>query len=119
MSIGSSSLYQSYYVCLTDTPNNTIIEYGKTQGNVNFGDNYLTITDRENPVHARFFTFGNGEDDVAIMDIQVTPRSGLVQECKGGTMQDAAGHFCVRKPCHEACDELGGEAALYRLIFYA
>ncbi|CAB4035939.1 Hypothetical predicted protein, partial [Paramuricea clavata] len=42
------------------------------------------------------------------MDVQVMPRSGLTQECKGGTVLDAAGHFCVRKPCHQACDEVGG-----------
>ena len=108
MSIGSSSLYQPYFVCLTETPESTIIEYGKTQGNNGFGDNYLTTYDRENPIHARFYTFANGEDDVTIMDIQVMPRSGLVQECKGGTLLDAAGHFCVRKPCHEACDDILG-----------
>ena len=108
VSIGSSSLYQSYYACLTESPENTVIEYGKTQGNVNFGDNYLTTIDRTNPINARFYTFGNGEDDVTIMDIQVTTRSSLVQVCKGGSMLDAIGHFCVKKPCHEACDAITG-----------
>ena len=117
VSIASNSLYQSYFVCLTETTNSMIIEYGKTQGNTEFGDNYLTVTDRTNPIHARFYTFGNGEDEVAIMDIQVTARSSLVQECKGGTVQDAAGHFCVGKPCHEACDELGGKTRL-NFLFY-
>ncbi|XP_028399954.1 uncharacterized protein LOC114523277 [Dendronephthya gigantea] len=56
----------------------------------------------------RFYTFGNGEDDVAIVDIKVTPRSGFVQECKGGTELDAEGLLCVKKPCHEACDAIEG-----------
>lgn len=115
MSIGTRNLYQSYYACLTEVPESTVIEYGKTQANSNFGDNYLTIIDRTNPIHARFYTFGNGEHDVAIMDIQVMPRSGLIQECKGGSVLDAAGHFCVRKPCHQACDEIGGN--LYICFF--
>jgi hypothetical protein len=115
VSIGSSNLYQSYYACLTEAPESTVIEYGKTQANTNFGDNYLTIIDRTNPIHARFYTFGNGEHDVAIMDIQVMPRSDLIQECKGGTVLDYAGLFCVRKPCHQACDEIGGN--LYICFF--
>jgi hypothetical protein len=108
VSIGSSNLYQPYYACLTETPTNTIIEYGKTQGNVKFGDNYLTTIDRSNPINARFYTFGNGEDIATIMDIQVRARSGLVQQCKGSTMHDAVGRFCVKKPCHKACDEMTG-----------
>ena len=108
MSIGSSSLYQSYYACLTKTPQNAIIEYGKTQGDANFGHNYLTVNDRSNPINTRFYTFGNGEDDVTITDIKVTTRSSLVQQCKGGTVQDSAGLFCLTKKCHKACDDRTG-----------
>ncbi len=108
VSIGSSNLYQSYYVCLTERPGSTVIEYGKTQGNTGLGDNYLTTIDREDPIYARFYTFGNGEDNVQITDIQVTPRSSLTQECKGAATLEATGRLCVARPCHQACDELEG-----------
>ena len=109
VAIGSSNLYQSYYVCLTERPGSAVIEYGKTQGNTRFGDNYLTTIDSENPIYARFYTFGNGEDDAQIVDIQVTPRSSLAQECMGAATLDAlGGRLCQVKPCHEACDELQG-----------
>ena len=108
VSIGSSNLYQSYYVCLTESTTSTVIEYGKTYGTTEKSYNYLTITDRSDPVKARFYTFGNGEADVQVMDVQVIPRSGITQTCMGATTLDAAGHFCVAKPCHEYCDEVEG-----------
>ena len=113
VAIGSSNLYQSYYACLRETPATTVIEYGKTQANKSIGENYLTTVDGVHPIHARFYTFGNGEHDVEIMDIQVLPRSSLVQECKGGTVLDKSKGMCVRRVCQEpACDQPSGKLAI-------
>ena len=59
MSIGDALLYQSYFVCLYEKPNSTLIEYGKSLGTSDGGDIYLTHLDANDPLPVRFYAFGN------------------------------------------------------------
>ena len=49
--LGDANLLQSYFVCVTESKNTTLIEYGKTLGTAESGDIYLNMLDTsERPV---------------------------------------------------------------------
>lgn len=106
--LGDDLLYQSYFVCVTETTTSTVIEYGKSLGSTDSGDVYLSMIDHEQPIHARFYAFGNGEDAAQIVDSHVISRKLTTAECKGDTFQDKEEPNCVQK-CHEACAPLAGK----------
>ena len=101
-------LYQSYFVCLFEKQEGTLIEYGKTIDTKKSGDVYLVHLDTTDPLKVRFYAFGNTDASVKIWDAHVTPRDRTDAECKGATYKlDLDTNLCVPK-CHEYCDPLGG-----------
>ena len=109
--LGADILYQSYFVCVKESSESTVIEYGKSQGTTEFGDVYLTMIDDDNPNQARFFSFGNGEDSLEVVDAHIISRHLTKANCKGDTGLDKDTNMCVQR-CHIQCDPSQGEELL-------
>ncbi|XP_031555977.1 uncharacterized protein LOC116292765 [Actinia tenebrosa] len=107
VALGDALLYQSYFVCVTESPTSTVIEYGKSQGTTDSGDVYLTMIDHDQPLHVRFYSFANGEEQAQVVDSHVVSRKLTTAECKGDTYRDKEEPNCVQR-CHEACAPLAG-----------
>lgn len=101
--LGSDILYQTYFVCVKETSHRTVIEYGKSSGSGEDGDVYLTMIDEGSPHLVRFYSYGNGEDPLEIVDAHIVPRSETKANCKGDTSLDAVSNMCLQS-CHELCD---------------
>ena len=106
--LGADILYQSYFVCVTGSSNSTVIEYGKSQGTTEFGDVYLTMIDRDEPLDAQFYSFGNGEEPMEVVDAHILSRRLTKAHCKGDTKLDNQSNMCVQD-CHVLCDPLQGK----------
>ena len=106
--LGNAVLYQSYFVCLKETSKGTVIEYGKSRGSTEFGDVYLTMIDSNDPLYVRFYSFGNGEKPLEIIDAHIISRRLTKAECKGDTVLDKLTNMCVQN-CHELCDPTLGK----------
>ena len=115
--LGSTILYQTYFVCLKETAHRTVIEYGKTRGSAEGGDVFLTMIDEERPLFVRFYSFGNGEDPLDIVDAHIILRSLLQATCKGDTSLDVVSNMCLQS-CHELCDPDRGLFAVELVITY-
>jgi len=109
--LGADILYQSYFVCLKETSKSTVIEYGKSQGTTEFGDVYLTIIDSDHPLFVRFYSFGNGEQPLEVVDAHIISRHLTKANCRGDTMYDKETNMCVQH-CHEFCDATQGKDML-------
>jgi len=107
LAIGDTLLYQSYFVCLYEKPDSTLIEYGKTLGTSDGGDIYLMHLDTDNPLNVRFYAFGNLNEAVKIWDAHIVPRDTTDADCKGDTYKDLPTNLCVQK-CHQYCDPFAG-----------
>ncbi|XP_066029703.1 uncharacterized protein [Pocillopora verrucosa] len=107
VSIGDALLYQSYFVCLYEKPNSTLIEYGKSLGTSDGGDIYLTHLDANDPLPVRFYAFGNMDKVVKIWDAHIIPRDLTDADCKESTYKDPPTNLCFLK-CHEYCDPFVG-----------
>ncbi|XP_078348817.1 uncharacterized protein LOC144633816 isoform X1 [Oculina patagonica] len=107
ISIGDTLLYQSYFVCLYEKPNSTLIEYGKSLGTSESGDVYLTYLDTDHPLNVRFYAFGNMDASVKIWDAHILSRDLTNADCKGDTCKDLPTNLCVQK-CHSLCDPFAG-----------
>ena len=105
--LGADILYQTYLVCLKETSHSTVIEYGKSQGTTEMGDVYLTMIDRDDHLFVRFYSFGNGEQPLDVVDAHVISRHLTNASCKGDTKLDKGTNMCVQH-CHELCDPLQG-----------
>ena len=105
--LGADLLYQSYFVCLKETSKSTVIEYGKSQGTTEFGDVYLTMIDTDHPLFVRFYSFGNGEKQLEVVDAHIISRHLTKAKCRGDTMYDKETNMCVQH-CHELCDPTQG-----------
>lgn len=115
--LGDEILYQPYFVCVKQEPKATVIEYGKSQGTTEKGEIYLSMIDKDKPLHVRFYAFGNGEDTLEVTDAHVLRRGLTTAECKGDTHKDENTDMCVQK-CHEMCDPLKGMPALKSQIVF-
>lgn len=105
--LGNGILYQSYFVCVKESPEGTLIEYGKSQGFTKNRDVFLTMNDTQNPFYSRFYSFGNGEDPVQVVDVHVLSRRLSNVKCRGDTKLDEKTNLCVQD-CHELCDPAQG-----------
>ena len=108
--LGADILYQSYFVCLKETSSSTVIEYGKSQETTESGDVYLTMIDRDDPLYVRFYSFGNGEKPLEIVDAHIVSRHLTKANCRGDTVLDKETNMCVQN-CHELCDPNQGKFA--------
>lgn len=107
--LGDASLYQSYFVCITESEKSTLIEYGKSLGTSDSGDIYLNLIDSNGHLNVRFYAFGNDENPAKVMDSHIVSRPLTKAECKGDTVKDLETNLCVQK-CHKYCDPLAGRA---------
>ena len=106
--LGADILYQSYFVCVKETSHSTVVEYGKSQGTTEFGYVYLTMIDRVKPNNVRFFSFGNGEELLEVVDAHIISRHLTKAYCRGDTVLDKDTNMCVQN-CHIMCDPNQGE----------
>lgn len=105
--LGNGILYQSFFVCVNESSEGTLIEYGKSQG---FSENrhvFLSMIDKENPLSSHFYSFGNGEELVQVVDVHVLPRRLFNVDCRGDTVLDEDTNLCVQE-CHKFCDPAKG-----------
>ena len=105
--LGAEILYQSYFVCVKESSKSTVIEYGKSQGTTGFGDVYLTMIDTVNPHYVRFYSFGNGEKPMEVVDAHIVSRHLTKANCQGDTVLDKETNMCVQN-CHIQCDPTQG-----------
>ena len=113
--LGENILYQSYFVCLKETFKSTVIEYGKSQGTTEVGDVYLTMIDIDKPLFVRFYSFGNGEKPMEVVDAHIISRHLTKANCKGDTVLDKETNMCVQN-CHELCDPTRGTKLHFTII---
>ena len=81
--LGANILYQFYFVCVKEVSKSTVIEYGKSQGTTESGDVYLTMIDNNDPLFVRFYTFGNGESPLDVVDAHIISRHLTKANCRG------------------------------------
>lgn len=105
--LGADVLYQPYFVCVKKTSESTVLEYGKSLGTSERGDVYLSMIDTENPLYVRFWSFGNGDEPLEIVDAHVVSRHLTEANCKGDTRLDVESNMCVQN-CHELCEPTQG-----------
>lgn len=105
--LGDANLLQSYFVCVTESKNTTLIEYGKTLGTTESGDIYLNMLDTSERINVRFYAFGNGDRKLDVIDAHIVSRDLTQADCKGDTYMDLETRLCTQR-CHEDCDPLQG-----------
>jgi len=125
--LGEDVLYQSYFVCLKESSESTVIEYGKSHGTTEMGDVYLTMIDTNDPLDVRFYSFGNGEEPMEVVDAHIISRHLTKANCRGATVLDNQTNMCVQN-CHIQCEPTQGNKlfnkkqlatiGLKRLAFY-
>ena len=106
--LGADILYQSYFVCVKESSESTVIEYGKSQGTTEKGDVYLTMIDRDDPLYVRFYSFGTGEKSLEVVDTHIISRHLTKANCRGDTVLDKKTNMCVQN-CHIQCDPTQGK----------
>ena len=107
--LGDDILYQSFFVCLKETSSQrTVIEYGKSRGTTEKGDVYLTMIDTDHPLFARFYSFGNGEEPLSVVDAHIISRHLTRANYRGDTGLDVQTNMCVQR-CHKLCDPTQGK----------
>jgi len=107
VAIGESVLFESYFVCITISGQNTLIEYGKNIGTKDGGNVYLNMIDNKRNFDIRFYAFGNKDDPVNIMDAHIVSHNQTKVQCKGNTVKDAIENMCANN-CHRDCDPVAG-----------
>ena len=93
MAIGEGVIFESYFVCITISGKNTLIEYGKNQGTRDAGNVYLNMIDNNRNFDVRFYAFGNKDEPVNIMDAHMVSHNRTDIQCKGDTKLK----ICVRR----------------------
>lgn len=109
LSLGDDNLYQSYFVCLDQTFDNTLISFGKTLENSKDGDAYLVCIDNSKPLPIKFYAFGNKKEAVEVLHVSYVPHRLMNIRCKGTSSlyMDFERAVCVPR-CHELCEPLAG-----------
>ncbi|XP_078600320.1 uncharacterized protein LOC144875283 [Branchiostoma floridae x Branchiostoma japonicum] len=102
-SLGSSNLYQSYFVCITeDTAGGvTTIQYGKTPDNEERPHVWLDF-EIDEILSLQYYAFGSGMYPVKVMGVSIIdqPAQDFIV-CREGTRKD---HGRCSQQCHEECD---------------
>lgn len=105
-------MYQSYFVCVLETFESTLITVGKTPSASNEGDVYLVFIDNY-PSKVQFYAFGNNKETVTLNHVSVVQHDRMNFECKGTKTQAYMAHdetkICVPR-CHKYCEPLKGKA---------
>ncbi|XP_078353427.1 uncharacterized protein LOC144638119 [Oculina patagonica] len=104
--LGSDVLYQSYFVCVTETSDRTVIEYGKSSRSTGHGDVFLTMVDSVDPKYVRWYSFGNGEETLQVVDAHILSRQFTKATCRGANGLDEETNMCT----------LGFECQSYKVL---
>eukprot|EP00058_Branchiostoma_floridae_P014109 XP_002599597.1 hypothetical protein BRAFLDRAFT_77695 [Branchiostoma floridae] len=101
--LGSATLYQSYFVCVTEDleKNSTVIQYGKTPDNEERPHVWFSIKFKE-LASLRYYSFGSGEYPVKVMGLSlldIPARDFII--CRRGTVKIDG--FC-QQTCHSECE---------------
>lgn len=107
-------MYQSYFVCVYETYESTLIEYGNIPSTSSDGDVYLAWLDTVNPLQVRFYGFGNKEEAVHIFHVNTIQHGLMKFQCKGNTKvyMNVQRKTCVPK-CHEYCEPFKGKFGFF------
>ncbi|XP_019617061.1 PREDICTED: uncharacterized protein LOC109464494 [Branchiostoma belcheri] len=101
--LGSATLYQSYFVCVTEDVDEktTVIQYGKTPDNEERPHVWLSFTFNE-VASLRYYSFGSGESPVKVMGLSLLdkPAKDFII-CREGT--EVINGVCQQK-CHSECN---------------
>ncbi|XP_066303955.1 uncharacterized protein [Branchiostoma lanceolatum] len=100
--LGSDTLYQSYFVCVTENliASLTTVQFGKTPDNEDRGHVWLDYQFPE-VLSLHYYAFGSGEHAVKLMGVsQIFKPDDLNVVCREGTVQE--GDRCVQV-CHVEC----------------
>ncbi|XP_078616738.1 uncharacterized protein LOC144885015 isoform X1 [Branchiostoma floridae x Branchiostoma japonicum] len=100
--LGSATLYQSYFVCVTEDVGDTttVIQYGKTPDNEERPHVWLSFTFHES-ASLRYYSFGSGESPVKVMGLSLLDRPAKdFIICREGT--EMIKGVCQQK-CHSEC----------------
>merc|ERR1719341_399215 len=98
--LGDASLFQSFMVCSEYSPTRTRLSFSKVAADetINEGaeiNTFLQIDDEEDNIQPSFYSFGTGEREVQIVDIEPIEETGsLVMTCAGDTGR-GEGSGCV------------------------
>ena len=116
--IGTESIHQSYFVCVTESKEAVRIEYGKSQGSSDAGDVYLSFgdvsEDGSDPPRVQFYAFGIEDVPAKIMDAHLLPRKLTDAGCKGSTREDNPTGLCAEQ-CHLNCDPTAGKIKVHMI----
>ncbi|XP_019617679.1 PREDICTED: uncharacterized protein LOC109465000 isoform X3 [Branchiostoma belcheri] len=100
--LGSATLYQSYFVCVTEDENEktTVIQYGKMPDNEERPHVWLSFTFHE-LAYLQYYSFGNGGSPVKVMGLSLMdkPAKDFII-CREGT--EMINGVC-RQKCHPEC----------------
>ncbi|XP_019614331.1 PREDICTED: uncharacterized protein LOC109462237 [Branchiostoma belcheri] len=100
--LGSATLYQSYFVCVTEDVDEktTVVQYGKTPDNEERPHVWLSFTFNE-LASLRYYSFGSGESPVKVMGLSLLDRPAKdFIICREGT--EMVNGVCQQK-CHSEC----------------
>ncbi|XP_078598221.1 uncharacterized protein LOC144874190 [Branchiostoma floridae x Branchiostoma japonicum] len=103
-SLGSSNLYQSYFVCVTEETIGgvTIIQYGKTPDNEELPHIWLEF-EIDEILSLQYYAFGSGMYPVKVMGVSIIDQPAqYFIVCREGTPRKDNGR-CSQQ-CHEECD---------------
>ncbi|XP_078607293.1 uncharacterized protein LOC144879573 isoform X3 [Branchiostoma floridae x Branchiostoma japonicum] len=101
--LGSDTLYQSYFVCVTEdtTESSTTVQFGKTPDNEDRGHVWLDYQFHD-VLSLHYYAFGSGEHAVKMMGVsQIYKPTDLNVVCREGTVKE--GDRCVQV-CHAECE---------------
>ncbi|XP_078696167.1 uncharacterized protein LOC144924633 isoform X2 [Branchiostoma floridae x Branchiostoma belcheri] len=101
--LGSATLYQSYFVCVTEDVDETttVVQYGKTPDNEERPHVWLSFTFNE-VASLRYYSFGSGESPVKVMGLSLLKKQARdFIICREGT--ELINGVCQQK-CHSECN---------------
>ncbi|XP_078695699.1 uncharacterized protein LOC144924446 [Branchiostoma floridae x Branchiostoma belcheri] len=100
--LGSATLYQSYFVCVTEDLDDvkTVVQYGKTPDNEERPHVWLSFSFNE-VASLRYYSFGSGESPVKVMGLSMLDKPAKDFICREGT--EMINGVCQQK-CHPECN---------------
>ena len=80
---------------MTETSERTAIEYGKSSRSTGHGEVFLTMVDVVDPLYVRWYSFGNGEDPLQVVDAHILSRQFTKATCRGENGLDETTNMCT------------------------
>ena len=80
---------------MTETSERTVIEYGKSSRSTLNGEVFLTMIDTTNPLYVRWYSFGNGEEPLQVVNAHILSRQLTKATCRGKNGIDEETKMCT------------------------